>query len=49
MIDVDTFSDDQKRLLSGIVMDFGGPTSTGAVQRILESALTSWNRTGRRL
>jgi hypothetical protein len=39
MVDVDCFTDDQRKLLAGIVDDFGGPTSTGTLLRILENAL----------
>ncbi|MFM0235919.1 hypothetical protein [Paraburkholderia sediminicola] len=39
MVDVDTFTDDQKRFLSRIVSDFGGPTTAGSLLRVLESAL----------
>lgn len=38
-IDVDTFTDDQKRFLGQIVSDFGGPTSTATVLMVLEQAL----------
>ena len=36
---IDDFSDEQKRFLSAIVSDFGGPTSTAAVLSILEHVL----------
>ena len=39
MIDVDMFTDEQKRFLSALVSDFGGPTSTGNVLRVLEATL----------
>lgn len=38
-IDVDTFSEEQQKFLASIVDDFGGPTSTGAVLRVLERVI----------
>ncbi len=39
MIDVDSFTADQKSFLSGLVSDFDGPTMTPSVLMILERAL----------
>lgn len=37
--DINSFDEEQKRFLSCIVSDFGGPTSTASVLYILERAL----------
>ncbi len=39
MLDVDTFSEEQKKFLSHIVSDFGGPTATGSVLYVMQSLL----------
>jgi len=39
MYDVDIFSEEQKKFLSSIVSDFGGPTSTGSVLYVMQNLL----------
>ncbi|QOK90196.1 hypothetical protein HF908_00905 [Ralstonia pseudosolanacearum] len=39
MVDIDSFSADQKRFLSLIVSDLDGPTATGGLLRILEATI----------
>lgn len=39
MYDVDIFTADQKKFLSHIVSDFGGPTSTGSVLYVMQNLL----------
>jgi hypothetical protein len=39
MIDPYAFTEEQKKMLAGIVSDLGGPTSTGLVLQIFENAL----------
>ncbi|WOB25910.1 hypothetical protein NYR95_19890 [Xanthomonas dyei] len=41
MVDPDTFDDSQKQLLSLIVDDLNGPTSVGALLRIMENVIYS--------
>lgn len=38
-IDVDTFTEDQKKFLSQIASDFSGPTSTASLLMILERTM----------
>lgn len=39
MVDVDTFTEDQKSFLSRIVRDFSGPTATGNLLYVIENLL----------
>lgn len=39
MSDVDLFTEEQKKFLSCLVSDFGGPTSTGTLLYIIEQLL----------
>lgn len=39
MIDAHTFTEEQKKFLSSLVSDFGGPTSTGSLLYIIENLL----------
>ncbi|VTQ61867.1 Uncharacterised protein [Stenotrophomonas maltophilia] len=41
MIDPDTFDDSQKQVLSLIVEDLNGPTSVGALLRMIENIIYS--------
>lgn len=39
MIEIDAFTDDQKKFLAQIVDDLGGPTSTGNLLHVIEDLL----------